>query len=82
MNVISYHTYSFGFYYYLTRSITFVFIIILFIIVSKWYNLRVRNNPINTNLIVADYFEKYINVQKKNTFKGNTHMKQLTVISS
>ena len=28
---------SCGFYYYLTQSITLVFIIILFIIVSKWY---------------------------------------------
>ena len=61
-----YHTTpSCGFYYYLTQSIIFIFILILFIIVSKWYKLRTRNNPINVNLIVADHVEKYINQRKE-----------------
>ena len=61
-----YHTTpSCGFYYYLTQSIIFIFIVILFIIVSKWYKLRTRNNPINVNLIVADHVEKYINQRKE-----------------
>ena len=61
-----YHTtLSCGFYYYLTQSIIFIFILILFIIVSKWYKLRTRNNPINVNLIVADHVEKYINQRKE-----------------
>ena len=61
-----YHTTpSCGFYYYLTQSIIFIFVVILFIIVSKWYKLRTRNNPINVNLIVADHVEKYINQRKE-----------------
>ena len=56
---------SCGFYYYLTQSIILIFILILFIIVSKWYKLRTRNNPINVNLIVADHVEKYINQRKE-----------------
>ena len=61
-----YHTTpSCGFYYYLTQSIILIFILILFIIVSKWYKLRTRNNPINVNLIVADHVEKYINQRKE-----------------
>lgn len=61
-----YHTtLSCGFYYYLTQSIMLIFILILFIIVSKWYKLRMRNNPININLIVADHVEKYINQRKE-----------------
>ena len=61
-----YHTtLSCGFYYYLTQSIILIFVLILFIIVSKWYKLRTRNNPININLIVADHVEKYINQRKE-----------------
>ena len=61
-----YHTTpSCGFYYYLTQSIIFIFVVIVFIIVSKWYKLRTRNNPINVNLIVADHVEKYINQRKE-----------------
>ena len=63
--LLSHTTPSCGFYYYLTQSIIFVFIIILFIMISKWYKLRTRNNPININLIVADHVEKYINQREE-----------------
>ena len=63
--LLSHTTPSCGFYYYLTQSIILIFILILFIIVSKWYKLRTRNNPINVNLIVADHVEKYINQRKE-----------------
>ena len=63
--LLSHTTPSCGFYFYLTQSIILIFILILFIIVSKWYKLRTRNNPININLIVADHVEKYINQQNE-----------------
>ena len=56
---------SCGLYYYLTQSIILIFTLILFIIVSKWYKLRMRNNPININLIVADHVEKDINQREE-----------------
>ena len=58
---------SCGFYYYITQSIILTVILILFIIVSKWYKLRMRNNPININLIVADHVEKHIHQRKEHT---------------
>ena len=63
--LLSHTTPSCGFYYYLTQSIIFIFIIILFVMISKWYKLRMRNNPININLIVADHVEKYINQREE-----------------
>ena len=59
--LLSHTTPSCGFYYYVTQSIILIFILILFVIVSKWYKLRTRNNPVNINLIIADHVEKYIN---------------------
>ena len=63
--LLSHTTPSCGFYYYLTESVILIFILILFINVSKWYKLRMRNNPININLIVADHVEKYISQREE-----------------
>ena len=69
-----YHTTpSCGFYYYLAQSIILIFVLILFIIVSKWYKLRARDNPININLIVADHVEKYINQREEQSDSYGTN---------
>ena len=51
---------SCGFYFHLTNTLILIVIFILFIILSKLYKLRQRNNPVNVHLIVGDHVERYI----------------------
>ena len=68
-----YHTTpSCGFYYYITQTIILTVILILFIIVSKWYKLRTRNNPINFTLIVAENINQKEHTQSLSDSYGAT----------
>ena len=49
-----------GFYFYLTQTLFFIVLLILFSYLSYCYKLRQRNNPVNIHLIVADHVDKYI----------------------
>ena len=49
-----------GFYFYLTQTLFFIVLLILFSYLSYGYKLRQRNNPVNIHLIVGDHVDKYI----------------------
>ena len=55
---------SCGFYYYLTTlflSLAFI----IFIILSKHYKLRVRDNPVNIHMIADTHITAYINQEEE-----------------
>ena len=51
---------SCGFYFYLTNSFIKNLAFALFIILSRFYKLRQRNDPVNVHLIVGEHVERYI----------------------
>ena len=48
-------------FYYLVKSLVFLVILILFLILAKRYKLRVRDNEVNIHLIAEEHYEKYMN---------------------
>ena len=61
---------SCGFYYYLTQTLLLFFVLIIFLVLSKHYKLRVRNNPLNLHMIAETHITAYIN-QEEEYFKEN-----------
>ena len=47
-------------YYFIFKSLTIVFIIILFLVLAKRYQLRVRENEVNIHFIAEEHHERYI----------------------
>ena len=56
---------SCGFYYYLTQTVLFSFVFIFFLILSKQYKLRVRDNPVNIHMIAETHITAYINQEEE-----------------
>ena len=56
---------SCGFYYYLTQTLLLFLVFILFLILSKKYKLRVRNNPVNIHMIAETHITAYINQEEE-----------------
>ena len=56
---------SCGFYYYLTQTILSL-VFIIFLILSKRYKLRVRNNPVNIHMIAETHITAYIEQEEEN----------------
>ena len=56
---------SCGFYYYLTQTFLLSFVFIIFLILSKHYKLRVRNNPVNIHIIAETHISAYINQEEE-----------------
>ena len=58
---------SCGFYYYLTQTLILSLVFIIFLILSKYYKLRVRDNPINLHMIAELHITAYINQEKEHS---------------
>ena len=56
---------SCGFYYYLTHALLLSLVFIIFLILSKYYKLRVRDNPVNLHMIADTHITAYINQEEK-----------------
>ena len=59
---------SCGFYYYLTQTLLLSLVFIIFLILSKHYKLRMRNNPVNIHMIAETHVTAYIE-QEEEYFK-------------
>ena len=60
---------SCGFYYHMTFFATTLVILFVFVLISKWYTLRKRDDVVPYNRLAEDYFEK-------NYYLENRYMKQ------
>ena len=47
-------------YYYIFKSVVFLIIMIVFLVLAKRYKLRVRENEVNIYLIAEEHYDKYI----------------------
>ena len=47
-------------YYYVFKSVVFLIIMIMFLVLAKRYKLRVRENKVNIHLIAEEHYERYI----------------------
>ena len=56
---------SCGFYYYLTQTLFLSLMFITFLILSKHYKLRMRNNPVNIHMIVETHITAYIDQKEE-----------------
>ena len=56
---------SCGFYYYLTQTLLLFLVFIIFLILSKHYKLRMRNNPVNLHMIAETHIAAYINQEEE-----------------
>ena len=54
-----------SFYYYITRSIVIFIILLVFIVLAKWYKLRVRENEVNILQIVDEHYERYMDQEEE-----------------
>ena len=56
---------SCGFYYYLTQTFFLSLVFTVFLILSKRYKLRVRDNPVNIHMIAETHITAYINQEEE-----------------
>ena len=56
---------SCGFYYYLTQTLLLSLVFIIFLILSKHYKLRKRNNPVNIHMIAETHITAYIDQEEE-----------------
>ena len=56
---------SCGFYYYLTQTLLLSLVFIIFLILSKHYKLRMRNNPVNIHMIAETHITAYIDQEEE-----------------
>ena len=56
---------SCGFYYYLTQTLLLSLVFIVFLILSKHYKLRMRNNPVNLHMIAETHITAYIDQEEE-----------------
>ena len=54
-----------SFYYYITRSVAIFIILLVFIVLAKWYKFRVRENEVNIVQIVDEHYERYQNQEEE-----------------
>ena len=54
-----------SFYYYITKSVIFLIILIVFVILAKRYKYRVRENEVNIVQIVDEHYQRYINQREQ-----------------
>ena len=54
-----------SFYYYITKSVLVLIILIVFVILAKFYKYRVRENEVNIVQIVDDHYQRYINQREQ-----------------
>ena len=61
-------------YYYITKSVLVLIILIVFVILAKHYKYRVRENKVNIVQIVDDHYQRYIEQEEE----YNTYIKNWT----
>ena len=54
-----------SFYYNITRSVVIFIILLVFIVLAKWYKLRVRENEVNIVQIVDEHYERYMDQEEE-----------------
>ena len=54
-----------SFYYNISRSVVIFIILLVFIVLAKWYKLRVRENEVNILEIVDEHYEKYMDQKEE-----------------
>ena len=54
-----------SFYYYITKSVVMFIILLVFIVLGKWYKLRVRENEVNILQIVDEHYERYMDQKEE-----------------
>uniref|UniRef100_A0A1X7U2M7 Major facilitator superfamily (MFS) profile domain-containing protein n=2 Tax=Amphimedon queenslandica TaxID=400682 RepID=A0A1X7U2M7_AMPQE len=54
-----------SFYYYITKSVLVLIILIVFVILAKRYKHRVRENEVNIVQIVDDHYQRYMNLRQQ-----------------
>ena len=54
-----------SFYYYITKSVLALMILIVFVILAKHYKYRVRENEVNIVQIVDDHYQRFINQREQ-----------------
>ena len=54
-----------SFYYNITRSVVIFIILLVFIVLAKWYKFRVRENEVNILQIVDEHYERYLNQEEE-----------------
>ena len=54
-----------SFYYNITRSVVIFIILLVFIVLAKWYKLRVRENEVNILQIVDEHYERYMDQKEE-----------------
>ena len=56
---------SCGFFYYLIQTLLLSLVFIIFLILCKYYKLRVRNNPVNIHMIAETHITAYIEQEEE-----------------
>ena len=51
---------SCGFYYYLTQTLLLSLVFVIFLILCKYYKLRIGNDPVNIHMIAETHITTYI----------------------
>ena len=54
-----------SFYYNITRSVVIFIILLIFIVLAKWYKFRVRENEVNIVQIVDEHYERYLDQEEE-----------------
>ena len=54
-----------SFYYYITKSVLVLMILIVFVILAKCYKYRVRENEVNIVQIVDDHYQRYMEQEEQ-----------------
>ena len=54
-----------GLYYHLTQFLIFCVVMVLYVVVSRWYRLRSRNNPINIHHIVETHVARNLDREQE-----------------
>ena len=60
---------SCGFYYYLAQTLLLSLVFVVFLILSKLYKLRVRDNPVNVHMIAEIHITAYINQEEEHSLE-------------
>ena len=60
---------SCGFYYYLAQTLLLFLVFVVFLILSKLYKLRVRDNPLNVHMIAEIHITAYINQEEEHSLE-------------
>ena len=52
-------------YYFIAKSVIILIILIMFLVLAKYYKLRVRENEVNIHLIVEEHYDRYMDQEEE-----------------